>query len=416
MKPLAVILPLVAACFAAPAQQTTPPAQAPPPNQNQPAQQPSGSLTKVLNESAPPLPSPATPATAPVTAQTSLATVALEGVSLSGALSVDNGLAFIGNNGAVTAGDRTARVSLTRGGNLNVCPSTTIHLSTDNTMSGGGLMVAFDQGALEAHYLPGQYSDVILTPDLRILISAPGQADLSIGVTRQGDTCINNLGDHAPYVLASNLFEGGAYRVQPNERVLFVRGSLEHAVDNDKQTCGCPAPHPTPTPTTIVGVGAMGGTLRSETQPAPPPPAEQNTTAAQNPFPLTESAGIKPPPAPANTPVVPPGEAHTQVTVPLVYNGEAPPNAGSPDSPPPSSPPANPGSAAQPAADAACQDPLFPGVVCDSNAAVNQTTPQGEQGAAPAPAAEPSASPADENASPKKKHSGFVRFLHKIFG
>jgi len=277
-------------------------------------------------------------------------------------------------------------------------------------MSGGGLMIAFDQGALEAHYLPGQYSDVILTPDLRILISAPGQADLSIGVSKQGDTCINNLGDHAPYVLASNLFEGGAYRIQPNERVLFVHGSLEHAVDNDKQSCGCPAPHPIPTPTTMLAVGPVGGTLRSETQPTPPPPPNENTTAAENPFPLTESAGIKPPPEPATTPVVPAGEAHTQVTVPLVYNGEAPPNADSSSSPP--SAPEKPDSAAPPAPNAACQDPLFPGVVCDSNAAVNQASPHGEQNAAsPAPA-----TPAEESAGQKKKHSGFVRFLHKIFG
>lgn len=50
-----------------------------------------------------------------------IATVPVEGVSLSGSLSVENGRATIGNNGAITAGDKTAHVSLTRGGNLNVC-------------------------------------------------------------------------------------------------------------------------------------------------------------------------------------------------------------------------------------------------------------------------------------------------------
>ena len=137
----------------------------------------------------------------------SLATVSTQGVSVSGSLSVAGGRATIGNDGTITAGEKTADVTLTRGGNLKVCASTKIHLSTDNSVDtatpGGALMIAVDRGALEAHYTPGQYSDVILTPDLRILISPPGQADLRIRVNNQGDTCVDNHGDAAPYVLAA---------------------------------------------------------------------------------------------------------------------------------------------------------------------------------------------------------------------
>lgn len=416
MKPFAAILPLAAACFAASARQSSPPAQPPPATQNQPAspaqssqpqpspapapppQQPDSSLSTVLKESA--QPGDGSPAL-PTSARNSLANVALAGVSLSGSMSVENGLAYIGNNGAITAGDHTARVGLTRGGNLNVCASTQIHLSSDNTVSGGGLMIALNRGALEAHYLPSPYSDVVLTPDLRILISGPGEVDLSLRVSNQGDTCIDNRGDHAPYVLASSLFEGGAYRVQPNQRVLFEHGSLEQVVDNEKEPCGCPPPEPTPTPTTIVGVGAPGATLRSETQPTPAPAPAQSTTAAQNPFPLAESEGLKPPPPPPSTPIVPAGQAHEQVTVPLMYNGETAPNVGSSVS--------NPGSAAS---NPACQDPLFPGLVCDSSTAANQAVePQPSQSTPTSAAA-----PADDNAGSKKKRSGFARFLHKIFG
>ena len=241
MKSLVAILVLVAS---AAAQQPTPPATqdqtAAPPAHTQPAQQQPESLSTVLTESAQPL-NPPNP-------QPSIATVSLEGVSLTGSISVQEGRGIIGNNGAITAGDKTAHVTLTRGGSLSVCASTKIHLSTDNTISGGGLMIAIDHGALEAHYLPGQYSDVLLTPDLRILISPPGQVDLSLRVNDQGDTCIDNHGDHAPYVLASSLFEGGAYRVQPNQRVLFLRGSLQQVVDNEKESCGCPPPEPRRSP------------------------------------------------------------------------------------------------------------------------------------------------------------------------
>ena len=353
MKSSAALLPLAAACLAAAAA-----AQQSGPNPVQSAAQPQpASLTSVLHESA----APVLPATA-----SSLATVSTDGVSLAGPLSVSNGVAFIGNNGAVSAGDKTVRLNLTRGGNLNLCASTQVHLSADNTVSGGGLMIALNRGALEGHYIPGQYSDVILTPDLRILISGPGTADFSLRVNNQGDTCLDNHGDHAPYVLATNLFEGGAYRVQPNQRVLFELGSLQQVVDNEKESCGCPPPEPTPEPTAIARVGAPGLTLHTSDQTNTPPPAK--STAEQNPFPLAQSEGLQPPPSPPATPVVPPGQVHAEVTAPLIFNGEA-------------------------------QDP----------------TPSPPATAAPPPSA-PAAAAAASPAKAKKKHSGFVRFLHKMFG
>jgi hypothetical protein len=273
-------------------------------------------------------PSPAAPT---ATVQT-IATVPVEGVALSGSLSVENGRATIGNNGSITAGDKTAHVTLTRGGNLNVCASTKIHLSTDNTTTGGALMIAIDRGAIEAHYTPGQYSDVLLTPDLRILISPPGEADISLRVNNQGDTCLDNHGANAPYVLASSLFDGGAYRVQPNQRVLFEHGSLHEVVDNEQEPCGCPPDHPL----SVASTGVEGKT------PAKPREAiAKNKAEADNPFPLAESEGLKSAPAPPKTPIVPAGEAHAQVSAPLTFNSNQPvplettANAGSTASPGP---------------------------------------------------------------------------------
>ncbi|MGA8160040.1 MAG: hypothetical protein WCB76_04490 [Acidobacteriaceae bacterium] len=276
------------------------------------------------------------PATAPVDPAAhveSIATVPLAGVALSGSLSIENGRATIGNNGTITAGDQTAHVSLTRGGSLNVCASTKIHLSTDNTTPGGALMIAIDRGAIEAHYKPGQYSDVLLTPDLRILISPPGEADISLRVNNQGDTCLDNHGAHAPYVLASSLFDGGAYRVQPNQRVLFEHGSLHEVVDNEQEPCGCPPDHPV----SVAGTGVEGAT------PAKPGETVAHQKAeSENPFPLAESEGLKPAPAPPKTPIVPVGEAHAQVDAPLTYNSAQPNLPEKPDAS------ANAGSTAQP--------------------------------------------------------------------
>ena len=363
--------------------------QAPLPVQNSSASEPPpASLATVLRESAPPSATAA-----------SLATVSTDGVSVSGPLSIANGLAFIGNNGAITAGDKTVRLSLTRGGNLNLCSSTQVHLSTDSTVSGGGLMIALNRGALEGRYIPGEFSDVVLTPELRILISGPGTADFSLRVNNQGDTCFDNHGDHAPYVLVTNQFEGGTYRIQPNQRVLFEHGSLQQVVDNEQEACGCPPAPPTPEPTSIARVGAPGLTLHTSDQSSTPPPQTAKSPAEQNPFPLAQSEGLQPPPPPPSTPEVPPGQTHTQITAPLVYNGEAAPDTNTPGSSP-AAPSANPPTTTT--ANAACNDPLYPGVVCDS---ANGGTRK------PAtPATPPAGSPTQQ-----KKHSAFVRFLRKIF-
>jgi hypothetical protein len=253
---------------------------------------------------------------APSAAAISLATVEMQGVTLSGYTFVKDGRAIVGNNTSIGAGDATAQVALTRGGNLNVCASTKIHLSTDTTTPGSGLMIALDHGALEAHYTPGQYSDVLLTPDLRIIISAPGQADLSIRVNNQGDTCIDNHGDHAPYVLATSLTGDGAYRVQPNQRVLFEHGSLSDVVDNEQEPCGCPPAQP-------LSVASTGATGANPAQPGEKV-APANDTAAHNPFPLAESEGLQPPPATPTTPAVPPGTPHVEVSAPLAYDANHP--------------------------------------------------------------------------------------------
>ena len=349
MKSFAVVGVLAAAVIApgARGQQADPPAP-----------QQSASLAAVVHESAP----PGSPA--------ALASVSTEGVSVAAPVSVANGVAFIGNNGAITAGDNTVRVKLTRGGGLNLCATTQVHLSSDTAVSGGGLMIALDRGALEGHYIPGQYSDVILTPDLRILISGPGQADYSLRVNNQGDTCFDNHGEHAPYVLASNLFDGGAYRVQPNQRVLFEHGSVQQVVDNEQESCGCPPAEPTPAPTAIAGLGAPGTTLRSANNSSQSPTATPATTAAENPFPLAESEGLKPPPSPPSTPVVPAGQTHAEVTAPLVYNGE-------------------------------------------TQARAEHAAPRPETSTVP-PAAQSTSPPSRSSAS--RKHSAFVRFFRRLFG
>src|SRR5690348_2199269 len=210
--------------------------------------------------------------------QVPIAYVPAAGVTVSGSLSVADGKISIGNNGTIKAGNSTAMVKLARGGDLSVCASTEVHLSRDTSVQGAdsALMIAMDRGALQASYVPGKYSDVLLTPDLRILISGPGTADLKIRVNKQGDTCVDNHGANAPYVTVTSQFEGGVYRVQPNQRVMFEHGSLQQVVDNELEPCGCPSAAP---PVAVASSGVK-------------PQAGKTAAEAANPFPLARSEGL----------------------------------------------------------------------------------------------------------------------------
>ncbi|WP_446744814.1 hypothetical protein [Silvibacterium acidisoli] len=265
-----------------------------------------------------------------VAQQQPIAYVPTQNVSVSGSLSVENGKASIGNNGTITANDSTAHVSLARGGDLRVCASTKVSLSKDSSAgpaagNDSALMIALDRGAIEASYTPGKYSDVLLTPDLRILVSGPGQADLKVRINSQGDTCIDNPGANAPYVTVTSQFEGGLYRVQPNQRVMFEHGSLQQVVDNEKEPCGCPVAAP------VSVAEAAPGIVTNHANPAQPgkPVGGPSSTPADTEFPLAVSEGLKPPPV-STAPVVPAGTPHAEVTAPISFDANATPNPSAP--------------------------------------------------------------------------------------
>jgi len=162
---------------------------------------------------------------------------------VTGALQVANGRAMIATNGAITAGATTTEVTLPHRGVLRVCSSTTVKLASDASVPKGevaGLMMVMDHGAMEASFATGRNSDVLLTPDFRILIGGPGAADVKVRLAQHGDTCVDNAGVNAPYVLVTSVFDGGIYRVQAGQRVMFQHGSVYAVVDQEKESCGCP--------------------------------------------------------------------------------------------------------------------------------------------------------------------------------
>jgi hypothetical protein len=208
---------------------------------------------------------------------------------VTGGLSVFNGRAFIVANGAITSGSSTTQVTLPYRGTLRVCASTTVKLSSDASVPAGeipGLLMAIEQGAVEASFATGRNSDILITPDFRILIGGPGAAEVKVRLGQHGDTCVDNAGTDAPYVLVTSVFDGGAYRVQAGQRVMFQNGKINEVVDQEKEPCGCPP-----------------------------------QTSKPNEFPLAQSEGLAPTPSPPSSPPSVPSSEPTKTPGALVYNG-----------------------------------------------------------------------------------------------
>lgn len=246
--------------------------------------------------------------TPPVQAQPAIQTVPLQGAPIAiipidssdpskaatvrGALEVAGGKAIIAASGTITSGSQTTRVILPHRGELRVCAASSVKLAADSNVAAGeapGLLMAMDHGAVELSFAATsanlKNADTLLTPDFRILIGGPGSADVKVRLGRQGDTCIDNAGANAPYVLVSSVFEGGAYRVQPGQHIMFQHGSLHEVVDQEKEPCGCPPPEP-----------------------------------QGNEFPLAQSEGLAPTPKLPSAPAVSnQGQTQAEAVPPLVY-------------------------------------------------------------------------------------------------
>ncbi len=323
---LAKITPLLAALVAANAAyaQVPAPASSAPQTQSNPAAQSPVPVQdpdpKASSEAHPAIPAGVRPiAIIPLDSK-----VPGHAAEVTGALMVNDGRAYVAANASVTAGDETTHVTLPYRGTLLVCASTNVKLTADTSSTTDGtpgLMMAMEHGAVELSYAGTaanlQSADVLLTPDFRILIGGPGAADVKVRLGQQGDTCVDNSGVNGPYVVVSSVFEGGAYRVQPGQHVMFQHGSLHEVVDEEKESCGCPPPAPKGNefpvaqsmglaPTPNVPAPAVNSQAQAQAQNVPPlvyqstekvPVASIPAQPAPIPIPTVSSAPVKPKPA-----------------------------------------------------------------------------------------------------------------------
>jgi len=202
---------------------------------------------------------------------------------------------------SVTAGQATAVLKLSRGGEVRVCARTSI--SVTSSPSGRDLLLGMGTGDIETHYRLGATTDSILTPDFRIQLSGPGEFHLALGADARGNTCIRSLPANTASVIVTELMGDGTYQVKPGEQVKFAQGRLS-AASADVGDCGCPAPPPP--------------ILKTEA-PAPAEPKKVETAAV--------TQATTPPPHPDVTASLPPpgpGQVHVEFDAPFVFSGDRP--------------------------------------------------------------------------------------------
>jgi hypothetical protein len=256
-----------------------------------------------------------------------VASMPVSDAKVSGGVEISGHVMRLATGSTVEAGQRDAELALAAGGTLKICMNSAVHLAAG--ANSGEMMYSLDRGAMEVRRSLGEFSDVIVTPDLRILLSGPGAADVKVHTNPQGDTCIDNAaptnsGQDAPYVTVTEQLGAGVYRVQPGQRVMLEHGSVSSVVDNEKEPCGCPS-----------------------------------EPASATDFPVAQSEGLAPAP-PVTQPAVPPGQVHAQATVPFIFDAAHPP----PAEPAPAAPPSVPAPA--PVAHATAPAPQYPPYLWDT--------------------------------------------------
>ena len=240
-------------------------------------------------------------------------------VAASGSTAMD--ASRLASGSAVTAGSDTTILHLPRGGEVRVCPGTT--LSVSPSQSKRDLMFGMSTGAIETHYALKASADAVLTPDFRIMFAGPGEFDYAISADSHGNTCVRALRGNTSSAIVAELMGDRIYQVKPGDQVVFRSGQIDK-VDNDiPLECGCPPLRPlmqTSAPVQPASDADLNGKMSVGTGSGTPGNSSATEAAAMNP--PSPGTRLTNGPETAPLPASQPNDVHVQVDAPFVFNAK----------------------------------------------------------------------------------------------